>query len=261
VNTAASPDDRAFMNPAEFETLARTEQSLWWFRGMERILFALLDPVVARHKLSRVMEAGSGTGYMARVLSARYGWHMFPAELAWEGVSLTPKHPALAPVQADIAACPFPDAAFDAVISLDVLVHFAQGDEAAAFREFTRVVKPGGLLVIRVSALHALRSRHSQFTHEQQRFVRGRLIAQAEASGFRVMRCTYANSLLLPVALFRFRVWEPLMNSPVASGTAPLSSWLNRLLSWPLAVEAWLIARGVNLPLGQSLVLVAVRSN
>jgi SAM-dependent methyltransferase len=261
VNAAASHDDRAFMNPAEFDTLARTEQSLWWFRGMERILFALLDPVVARCKMVRVMEAGSGTGYMARVLRARYGWRMYPAELAWEGVSLTPKDAALTPVQADIAACPFPDGVFDALVSLDVLVHFAKGSEVAAFREFARVVRPGGLMVIRVSALDVLRSRHSQFTHEQQRFVRSRLIAQAEANGFRVQRCTYANSLLLPVALFRFRVWEPLMDSPVASGTAPMAPWLNRLLSWPLAVEAWLIGKGVNLPLGQSLVLIAVRAN
>jgi hypothetical protein len=117
------------------------------------------------------------------------------------------------------------------------------------------------LLVLRVSALDILRSRHSQFTHEQQRFERTRLVKLVQASGFRPVRCTYANSLLLPVALFRFRVWEPLFDSPVASGTAPLPVWLNRLLGWPLAVESWLISKGINLPLGQSLILVAVRES
>jgi SAM-dependent methyltransferase len=248
------------MNPEEFATLAAGEQSLWWFRGMERILFALLDPVVPRG-LPFVLEAGSGTGYMAALLNARYGWRMFTADLAWEGASLTPRKPALFPVQSDIAACPYPDRTFHALLSLDVLVHFARGEEARPFAEFARLLQPGGLLIIRVSALNALRSRHSQFTHEQQRFTRRRLLAQARRHGFQPLRCTYANSLLVPVAWARFRVWEPLLNSPVSSGTAPVAPWLNRLLEWPLRLEAWLMAKGVNFPLGQSLVLIARRES
>ena len=35
-------------------------------------------------------------------------------------------------------------------------------------------------------------------------------------AGIRVLRCTYANSLLLPVALAKFRLWEPLMRQAPA---------------------------------------------
>lgn len=123
--------------------------------------------------------------------------------------------------------------------------------------EFARVLRPGGLLVLRVSALDALRSRHSMFTRERQRFTRGRLVRLARENGFRVLRCTYANTLLVPIALVRFRLWEPLLRKPPASGTAPVAPWLDRLLYLPLAVESKLIAAGMNLPLGQSLILVA----
>ena len=70
------------------------------------------------------------------------------------------------------------------------------------------------------------------------------------------MRITYANSLLLPVALFKFRIWEPLTGAPPASGVEPMPPWLDRLLGGALAVEAKLIGAGVNLPLGQSVLLV-----
>jgi SAM-dependent methyltransferase len=247
------------MNHAEFATLARAERELWWFRGMERILLELLDPIAAARPISRVLEAGSGTGHIAGVLQQRYGWRMFPADLAWEGVSRTPRRAGISPVQVDIAQCPFRGGAFDAVLSLDVLVHFPKGDEIRALREFARVLKPGGLLVLRVSALDVLRSRHSTFVHERQRFTRRRLCRAARESGFSIMRCTYANALLLPVALARFRIWEPLMRSPPSSGTSPVPRWLDRLLYLPLAAEAKLLGKGLGFPAGQSLILIGNR--
>lgn len=247
------------MNPAEFETLSRTEEQLWWFRGMKRILFSLLDPIAAGERLQRVMEAGSGTGYMTRELRRRYNWTMFPAELAWEGVSQTGSDDGVLPVQADISACPYASDSFDAVLSLDVLVHFPKGGEAPALREFARILKPGGLLVLRVSALDILHSRHSIFTHERQRFSRKRLTDAVIEAGFDVQRSTYANSLLMPVALARFRIWEPLINAPPASGTAPVAPWLDKLLYLPLACENAWISRGGSFPAGQSLILIARR--
>lgn len=244
------------MNPAEFMSLARSEKDLWWFRGMRSILFSLLDSLAVNSPISRVLEAGCGTGYTADLLNQRYGWITVAADLASEGISLARRSNRIVPVQANIAACPFVSDSFDAVFCLDVLVHFPRGEETHAIAEFARVLRTGGLLVLRTSALDWLRSRHSQFTHERQRFSRPRLIRAVEERGFRVIRCSYANSLLLPVAIGRFRVWEPLTRKLPASGTAPLPGWLNRLLSVPLELEAVLIRR-LNLPLGQTLILVA----
>jgi SAM-dependent methyltransferase len=196
---------------------------------------------------------------MAGVLRNRYGWRVFPAELAWEGVSQTRPTDGVLPVQADISACPYRDEVFDAVISLDVLVHFPAGDEARAIGELTRILRPGGLMVLRVSALDILHSRHSIFTHERQRFTRRRLAAAVEAHGLEVLRMTYANSLLMPVALVRFRIWEPLMGSEPASGTAPVAKWLDRLLYLPLAIESWWLGLGRNFPAGQSLIVIAAK--
>lgn len=249
------------MNPAEFLTLERAERELWWFRGMRRILFGMLDPLVAKRQIGRVLEAGSGTGHMTTVLAKRYGWNMFPIDLAWDGISRTKRSPQANPAQADIRACPFRSGAFDAVVSLDVLVHLTAGAESIALREFARVLRPGGLVVLRVSALDILRSRHSQFTCERQRFTRRRLISGVREAGFHVLRCTYANTMLLPIALARFRIWEPLMRQAPASGTRSVPGWLNRALAAPLALEADLLSRGLTFPIGQSLLLMGEKTS
>jgi SAM-dependent methyltransferase len=160
-------------------------------------------------------------------------------------------------VQADVASLPFPSGVFDAVVSFDVLVHFALGGEIAAFQEIGRIVKPGGLVLVRVSALDALRSRHSIFASEKQRFTKTRLEMSLRNAGLQVLRCTYANSFLLPAALAKFRIWEPLFDREPSSGVEPVAPWLDELLYKPLNMEAKLLGSGLNLPLGQSLIALA----
>lgn len=244
------------MNPAEFANIAKAEETLWWYRGMKRILFRLLDPLARERKFSRILEGGCGTGYLSKVLAERYGWRLYPVDLGWEGLSYGRGMGIPRLAQADISRLPFADGAFDLVISMDVLVHFPLGSEIPALRELVRTLEPGGYFAIRVSALDALRSRHSMFAGERQRFTRARLVRSVEESGVEVLRCTYANSLLLPVSLLKFRVWEPLMNRPPASGVEPVAGWLDAALHFPLAVEAAWIGAGMQLPLGQSLILI-----
>ncbi|MBI4906812.1 MAG: class I SAM-dependent methyltransferase [Acidobacteria bacterium] len=245
------------MNPAEFANIAALEENFWWFRGMRDILCALLDPIARDRKLNRVLEAGCGTGHLSRFLEARYLWSMVPLDLAAEGLQYGRSLGVERMVQGNIATLPFASNAFDALISMDVLVHFPRGEEATPFAEFVRVVKPGGLLAIRVSALDILRSRHSQFAHERQRFTKERLLALAGHHGLRVLRCTYLNSLLLPVSFTKFRIIEPLMGGPPESGVQPVPRWLDNLLYIPLRLEKSWLAAGWNFPLGQSLLLLA----
>jgi SAM-dependent methyltransferase len=248
------------MNPAEFANIARSEREFWWYRGMRKILFGLLDPFLAGRRIGRVLEAGCGTGYFARVCRERYGWKMYPLDLGWEGLQYARQMGLERLAQADLRALPYPARAFDIVMSLDVIVHLQKGEEYGALRELARVLAPGGLLVLRTSALDILRSRHTEHAGERQRFSRARLVAAVERHGIKARRVTYANSLLMPVALARFRVWEPLLRRPATSGVEPVSNWLDRLLYVPLAIESGWLKWGLALPLGQSLILIGEKT-
>ena len=244
------------MNPAEFANIAKSEAEFWWYRGMRSIFFRVVGPHLARRRVRRALEAGCGTGYFSRLLQQERGLPVIPIDLGWEGLRHARSLGVERAVQADALRLPFAAGAFDVVLSLDVLPHFRPGEEQGAVDELARVLEPGGLLVIRTAALKVLRSRHSEFVFERQRYTRGQLVAMARRAGIAVLRCTYANSLLMPVALAKFRLWEPLTGQAPSSGVEPVAPWLDRLLYSALAREAAWLGAGRDLPLGQSLILI-----
>lgn len=250
------------MNTAEYANIANAERDFWWYRGMEQILFRMLDPIVEQRApvSARVLEVGCGTGYEATRLQNRYGWRLFPTDLQREGLAYGVEQGVERMAQAEITALPFADGRFDAVVSLDVMVYVPRGREGRAVQELARVIAPGGLLVLRTAALEILRSHHAEFTGELQRFTRRQLLKLAAENGIKVLRTTYANCLLMPIALAKFRLIEPLTRSQPSSGVEPVTPWLDRLLYTALHREAAWLGSGRDLPIGQSLVLIGEKS-
>ena len=101
------------------------------------------DPVP---RFRRTLEAGCGAGHFARALTERYGLRVFPVDLGWEGLRHGKRLGVDRLAQADISQLPFP-----------------RGGEYSSVRELARVLAPGGVLAVRVAALDALRSRHSEW--------------------------------------------------------------------------------------------------
>ncbi|MDE3166721.1 MAG: methyltransferase domain-containing protein [Acidobacteriota bacterium] len=248
------------MNPAEFAKIRAVEETFWWYRGMRRIFDRVVDPLLAGRRVARVLEAGCGTGYVSSLMQRERGWKVASMDISAEGLRHARTLGVERPVQGDVCSLPFATGSFDVVLSLDVLPHLPSGDERGAIRELARVAAPGALVIIRAAALPLLRSRHSEYVFERQRFTRARLVDPMRAAGLRILRVTYANSLLLPVAFVKFRIWEPLTGAPLSSGVEAAPPWMDRLLHLPLALEAAWLGRGRNLALGQSLIAIGERT-
>lgn len=248
------------MNPAEFAKIRAVEETFWWYRGMRRIFDRLVDPLLTGRRVARVLEAGCGTGYFSSLMQQERGWNVASMDISAEGLRHARTLGVELPVQGDVCSLPFATGSFDVVLSLDVLPHLPSGDERGAIRELARVAAPGGLVIIRAAALPLLRSRHSEYVFERQRFTRARLVDPMRAAGLRILRATYANSLLLPVALAKFRIWEPLTGAPLSSGVEAVAPWMDRLLHLPLALEAAWLGRGRSLALGQTVIAIGERT-
>jgi SAM-dependent methyltransferase len=103
--------------------------------------------------------------------------------------------------QADICALPFENASFDAVICSSVLYHQWVKDIAGAVREFYRVLRPGGLLLVNVPAFGFLHSAHDDAVMTARRFRISEIRALLLENSFAIRRLTYWTTLLFPVAV------------------------------------------------------------
>jgi SAM-dependent methyltransferase len=98
---------------------------------------------------------------------------------------------------ASITELPFADASFDAVVSADVVCQVENPEVAA--REFFRVLKPGGVVVINVPAYMWMWSYHDDSCQTKHRYTRLEIAALLGGAGFREVRTTHWNALPFPV--------------------------------------------------------------
>jgi ubiquinone/menaquinone biosynthesis C-methylase UbiE len=138
---------------------ARPEGWLGWlighlmaFKNRERSewVLSLLDAEPTDH----VLEIGFGSGADVRRISRRAG-QVSGVDHSAEMLRMATRRNRTAIAQgrvhlqrASAAALPFPGASFDKAYSINVAQFFP--DPAAVFREYRRVLKPGGLLAIAV---------------------------------------------------------------------------------------------------------------
>lgn len=245
------------MNPAEFQHLAAAEERMWWFRGMREIFRRVADRHLPRG-IEDVLDAGCGTGANAEWMARAFGWRVTGLDFAEEGLQFArARHGLAALIRGDIRALPIRDGSFDLITCFDVFVHLEPGEERGALAELARCLRAGGWLFLRAAAFQWLRSRHSEFVGEKQRFTLPQLAQAAEHAGLEPRYSTYANSLLLPVALAKFRIVEPLVRAPASSGVRPGPAWLERGLHAALRAEARWIGSGGRFPAGQSAVVLA----
>jgi SAM-dependent methyltransferase len=233
------------------------EEAQWWYSGQRAIAAALLGPALGKHHpgRARVLDAGCGTGFNLLALS-RLG-RATGIDLAPEALAFC-KQRGVRAARASLLGLPFPDATFDAVTSFDVLYHAWVIDDRAAVGEMSRVLAPGGVLLVRVPALRALWGAHDVEVQSRHRYTRGELVALLGSCGLRVERATYCNSILLPL-LFARRTLDRVLSregSDVGFLPAPVEWAFRRAL----LAEAALVRHGFSFPAGASVVALARRA-
>src|SRR5881397_3434762 len=146
------------MNPGEYEAMFAVEDRHWWYVGVRREVERwLADLRPAEGQALRVLDAGCGTGGLLANLRTN-AWRV-GVEISSYGIRLARTRSRAVLAQASVAALPFADESFDAVVSIDVLCH-AGVEEAQAVEEAVRVLRPGGRFLVQVPAFDWLRGEH-----------------------------------------------------------------------------------------------------
>jgi SAM-dependent methyltransferase len=230
----------------------RAEDRHWWYRGRRKVLEGVITGLRLPGR-ARILDAGCGSGRNMIDL-ARHGV-VTGIELSDISVQLARGRSVGEVIAGSVLQMPFDDDSFELAASLDVIEHLE--DDLGALRELRRVVAPGGSLLVTVPAYPWLWSGHDEINHHHRRYTRRSLERVARQAGWEQVRTTYFNSLLLPVAIL-LRILDRLNRKTTESS---LDLWVppapvNWLLERPLALEAYLIARGGRIPAGLSLLAV-----
>jgi SAM-dependent methyltransferase len=140
----ASPGIIARMEPLDLNKAAlRGEPSYVWRAGQDRRLRMILHAAGERIK-GNVLENGCGVGMYLQQLAA-VGGQVFGLEYDFDRVRMAHKRSEMV-TNAASEAIPFPAAAFDLILSHEVLEHVQ--DDRMAVSEIVRTLKVGGRLIL-----------------------------------------------------------------------------------------------------------------
>ena len=245
------------------------EDQHWWFATRTRAILAYLDRYLGPGTDRRILDVGCGAANMTHHLR-HYGQvtgvdnNPRPLEIA--------RQRGLEAYLGTTDALPFEADTFDLVALLDTVEHVPAEDQA--FEECRRVLhdprpmdgRPGGKLLVTVPAFMFLWSQNDTINLHQRRYTSSELRTKLEKHGFRVLRISYNNFFVFPMAaaliLIRRGRTEPKLASPhfdekayqVEMEAAP--PLLNSLLTLQGKLEAALL-RHISLPVGTSLIAIA----
>jgi SAM-dependent methyltransferase len=240
-----------------FRVLERLEPRSFWFRARNRVILWALRAYFPHAR--DLIEIGCGTGFVLQAIRRDrpelelVGAELFPAGLAVARRRL----PRVPLVQLDARDSGLADS-FDVVALLDVLEHIRE--DGSALTGAARALRRGGGLLITVPQHPWLWSAADVFARHERRYRRADLVRKVEDAGLQAVRVTSFVTLLLPL----------LAASRLRGGRASSTYEFEREFSLPrfvdnslertVVAELALIARGVSLPAGGSLLVVAKKT-
>jgi SAM-dependent methyltransferase len=246
------------MRPEELEYLYRLEETFWWFAGMRRITDAVLERRFKLHTGLKILDAGCGTGFNIIHTSQKWsGNAVFGLDISADAIAWTHKRGVDCLCQASVTAIPFPAATFDLVSSFEVISQGTHPPVEKGLREMQRVLRPGGLLLVRVPAFRWMRSSHDMDVDTNRRFTRRELEREVRTAGMKLEWISYANCFLFPTAIVR-RLLKG-MGIGGGSDVRPLPGFIDAALRGILSLEAFVFRAGLRLPFGLSIVCLARR--
>lgn len=246
------------MNSELYEKMYQLEKDNWWFRGRRKIFLNFLNNFDGERKQRRILDVGCGTGIMLNYLT-QYG--------QVEGIDISRRAIAFCRVRGftqvhlgDAQKLPFQNNSFDIVTAFDTLEHVK--NDQLALKEFYRVLRPGGFILITVPALPLIWSSHDIAHRHFRRYRQSDIVKKVKESRLKPTRITYINSLLfLPAFLFRLSIgiFNKLGVFKGHTDLVGMPRLVNSLLAQVFSLETNLL-KFVNFPLGITLLVQAEKT-
>jgi ubiquinone/menaquinone biosynthesis C-methylase UbiE len=234
------------------------ETAYWWFRGLHSILLDTLAHLKIDRN-ARLLDAGCGTGQNLVNIATNLECDVFGFDISPHAIPFWEQRVLRRNCLASVNEVPFRDGMFDVVVSVDLL-ECDEVDEHQALSELTRVIRPGGILVLVVPAYKWLMSpEHHKAVAASRRYTKTQLTTLVQRHNLEIIRMTSVFCALFPlIAAYRLALKSHSANNnnQPRSELKMLHPAINESLSTIMKIERQFLRR-VNLPFGSSILTTA----
>lgn len=240
------------MEISEYKNIFENEKRHFFYVSTHGLVLNLIKKYVKKSR-PQILDAGCGTGGLAKGLESV--GKVTGVDYSAEALKFAQRR-GLSLKKGSVEALPFKDGSFDVVTSVDVIYHKWVKNDGTALKEMKRVLRKGGLLVLRVPANKFLYSAHDRQVMTARRYSKRELQRKIEETGFKIKQISYVHSPIFLLSLANVLV-ERFTGKKGNSAIGKVPSLLNKLLTLILNFEGELIVKGIPIPFGQGLVCVA----
>lgn len=236
-----------------YAILYEVEGSHWWYIGRRRIISSFVREICSRitDRKPKILDVGCGTGANLVMLGEHGEAHGI--DVSQDALSFC-RERGLENVRHGAAEeLPYKDGTFDLVTALDVVEHL--DDDLAGLKEFRRVLRDDGRILLFVPAFMFLWGVQDDVSHHRRRYTLPGLLKVVREAGFEIERATYANiTFFLPILLVRkfMRLTGIRTETENSIGLSALNGVLGRVFGAETSA-----LRRMNLPFGVSALCVA----
>jgi 2-polyprenyl-3-methyl-5-hydroxy-6-metoxy-1,4-benzoquinol methylase len=226
------------------------ESNYWWHVNKRQLAFKFLGGQFLPE--GRILEVGCGTGLLSSLL-AKAGANVVATDILINATRSVKAKGITKSLMFDAGQnWPFKNAAFQAVIMLDVLEHIE--DDTACLHEARRVLGRGGMVVLSVPAHQFLFSSWDKVVGHHRRYSKSRFRRIFRAAGFQPVVFSYHNVLsFFPALILRGK--DRLFGCHrECAEFLDVPEIINTWLKWWGRMESALIS--LSLPMGLSLFAV-----
>lgn len=239
------------MHTSEYNNIFSQENTHYYYKGIHHTILSQVKKFLDV-KNGMILDAGCGTGLLAKKLE-KYG-EVYAVDISPVAIKLA-KERKIRVKKASITKLPFKDKTFDLVVSIDVIYHLKVNDDKDALSEFNRVLKPGGILILKAPAYNWLQGNHDKLVHTRKRYTIKDLSQTLNQTNFLIIKSSYICSFLLIPAIVK-RLYEKYFSKYYRSDIATPNKYINYILLKLFYIET-AILNITSLPFGLSVFIIA----
>lgn len=238
----------------EYTNMFELEDDYWWYRGIHELIEHYVRQKAAGERLD-ILDAGCGTGKLITILN-RYG-KVTGFDFSEEAVRYCRTRGIESVTIQDLNEWESPGPVYDVVNCIDVLCHGAIRSVSSVLSKFHSCLKSEGLMLLNLPAFECLRRQHDIVVNTVRRCRKKDFVPLLHDAGFEIQVSTYRLGFLFKVILVSKVFGTFKIRKTPTSDLKVLPPFLNSFLLFLNRVENTMISKGISIPLGSSLFVVA----